>query len=80
MKKERDGVKEIEKICKNILKLQDEDFVLIDEIVQDQCNYSHPLKMATVRQQHDLGEYNDRVMVALKNLQEVLKSGATICK
>lgn len=80
MKKERDGVKEIEKVCKAVLKLQYEDFIAMDKVIQEQSGYTHPLKMSTTRWQHELGEHNKRVMAALRNLHKVLRDGVTIQK
>lgn len=78
--KERNGVKEIEKVCKAVLKLQYEDFIAMDKVAQEQIEYMHPLKMATANWQHELGEHNKRVMVALRNLHKVLRDGNKIQK
>ena len=78
--KERDGIKEVEKVCEAILKLQTEDFIMMDEIAQGQCNYNSPLRIATARWQNELGVHNKQVIEILKNLHGVLKNGATIQK
>jgi hypothetical protein len=79
-KKPRDGVKEIEKVCKAVLKLQYEDFIAMDKVAQEQSEYTNPLKMATVKWQHELSIHNKRVMVALRNLQKAIQDGQTIQK
>lgn len=80
MKKERNGVKEIEKVCRAVLKLQYEDFIAMDNVAQDQSEYMHPLKIATAKWQHELGNHNKQVMVALRNLHKVLRDGEKIQK
>ena len=80
MKNKRDGVKEIEKVCMAVLNLEIEDFAEMDRVAQKQCEYAHPLKMATARWQNELGEHNKKVMEELKNLRNVLKDGAKIQK
>ena len=76
--KERNGINEINKACKSVIKLTDEDFMAVEEVIKGQLEYTHPFKMATAKSQHDLGEYNTRVVKALKNLRSVILRGAEI--
>ncbi|OBZ08914.1 hypothetical protein A8L34_22435 [Bacillus sp. FJAT-27264] len=73
---ERNSIREINKVCKAVLKLQDGDFVEMEGVYKGQESYSHPLKNATAAKQNQLGAYNRRVTEALKNLRSVLESGA----
>jgi hypothetical protein len=80
MKKERNGINEINKVCKAILKLQENDFVEMRKVALEQYEYTHPLKQATAHWQHELGCHNIRVLDALENLQKVIIEGAKIQK
>lgn len=71
-------MKKIEKLCKAIHELTDEDFREADEIIRGQLEYCHPFKMATAKWQHDLGEHNAAVIAKLRELKEVIKQGANI--
>lgn len=75
---ERDGVKEIEKVCIAVLKLQDSDFEEMGKVYTEQEKYTHPLKMATANRQHALGMHNRKVTQALKNLQDTIRAGVDI--
>lgn len=72
----RNSINEVNKICKAVLKLHDEDFTEVESMYEAQAAYSHPLKNATTARQNQLGEYNRRVTESLKNLWAVLKAGA----
>lgn len=74
------AIERIEEACKCILAIKEEDFREMIEIAEGQKNYAHPLKMATAKWQHDLGEYNEKVVKQLIELQETLKGGANIRK
>lgn len=80
MEKERNGIKEIEKICRAILKLQDNDFVEMRKVALQQYEYTHPLKQATAHWQHELGCHNIKILDALENLQKILSDGSKIQK
>lgn len=80
MDKKRNGIKEINKVCKSVLKLTDEDFAEMWGIVMQQMEYNHPLKMATTHWQYELSQHNKKVLEILQQLQEVLHNGANIQK
>ena len=65
----------INKVCKNILAITDEEIKEMADICQQQINYIHPFKYATARKQNELGEYNKKVLGKLVELKELLKSG-----
>lgn len=71
-------MKKIEKLCRDIYKLTEEDFREADEIVRGQLEYCHPLKMDTAKWQHDLGKHNAAVIAKLRELKEVIEQGAGI--
>jgi hypothetical protein len=75
---ERDGIKEINKVCKAVLKLQDSDFEQVEKMYKEQASYCHPLKHATASKQHALGEHNKKVVLALKALSDTIKAGTDI--
>lgn len=68
----------IYKICKDVLKITDEEVSEVREIAKGQLEYNHPLKMATTGTQHALGEYNNKVLDKLLELKAVIEEGATI--
>ena len=72
MKNNRDGIKEVNKICIAVLKLTDADFEEVREMVIEQGNYTHPLKNGTANKYHELSKHNMRVIKALQYLQDVL--------
>lgn len=80
MSKERDGMNEVNKVCKAVLKLTDDDFIQARVTAKEQQEYTHPLKMATARRQRELGDHNMQVLDALETLREVIKDGANIKK
>ena len=65
----------IYKICKDILKITEEEITEVRKVYEDQLNYVHPLKMATVKSQHDLGRYNQKVIYQLLELKTILEVG-----
>lgn len=75
---ERNGINEINKVCKAVEKLKDNDFEEIEKMYKEQKYYVHPLKMATANKQHALGEHNRKVAGALKTLRDIIKVGAGI--
>jgi len=80
MTKERNGIKEIEKVCRVILKLQENDFVEMRKVALQQYEYTHPLKPSTAHWQHELGCHNLKVLDALENLQKILADGSKVQK
>jgi hypothetical protein len=70
-----DSIRKVNSICKSVLKLTDDDFTAVCDIAKEQSDYSHPLKMGTAARINDLGSHNQRVIAALKNLQDVIKAG-----
>lgn len=74
------GIEKIEAVCKSVLEISKEDFEEMKQVVEEQKTYTHPLKKATVKWQHELGEYNEKALNKLEELQVVLKSGANIRK
>lgn len=73
--KERNGIEEINKVCKAVLKLTDTDFEQVRKMAQGQRNYINPLKPATSQKQQMLGDHNTRVINALYELREIIKEG-----
>ena len=71
-------MKKINKICQLALTITDEDFAEIQKIIDEQLAYQHPLKMATVNWQRELGEHNAAVVAKLKELIEVINHGKNI--
>ena len=68
----------INAICEEILALDEKDFGEVEVVIHHQKNYCSPLKYATQAWQHELAEYNEKVLTKIKELQELIKSGAEI--
>ena len=71
--KERNSINEVNKVCKAVLKLTDEDFAAAEDMAKAQTTYFHPFKMTTARIQYELGDHNLRVLTALKSLRNVIR-------
>ena len=65
-------------ICGKVLAITEEEVKEVRAIAEKQKAYMHPFKLATANRQHELGEYNDRVINKLLELKEVIKSGDSI--
>lgn len=64
---------------KNLLEsVPDESWSDLDDMIEQQLSYQHPLKMATTMRQHALGEANKKVVDKLKELKEVFKESGKI--
>lgn len=75
-RKEEDAENQIYIILEKILEITPDEIKEIEDICNEQLNYSHPFKMATAEKQHKLGEYNKKVLdklLALKNILEIGK-------
>ena len=70
-----DNVKTIYKISQLALSLTDEDFEELQEMADHQKSYFSPLKPATEREQHKLGEHNQKMIDCLKELRKILIEG-----
>jgi hypothetical protein len=73
-------VEKIEKIAILVNELTEDDFKEATDIAEEQKNYIHPLKMATAKWQHELGEYNIKVINKLRELKTLIESGANITR
>lgn len=65
----------IYKICKDIVKITDEEIQEVKEVYEQQLSYSSPLKFATARKQHELGEHNKNVLEKLLELKAIIENG-----
>jgi hypothetical protein len=78
LKTERNSIEEVNKVCKSVLKLTEEDLKAVEDMANEQARYTHPFKMKTAEKQHCLGSYNQQVIRAIKDLHCILKTGADI--
>lgn len=72
------GSNKIYKICEEVLTVSEDEIKELRDIAAGQKEYMQPLKMATTRRQHELGEHNDKVLDKLLELKEVIESGSDI--
>lgn len=70
-----DSIEKVNKLCKSVLKLTEQDLQAVDTMAQDQASYTHPLKGAKQAKFNKLGNHNQRVLSALQNLRQVLIDG-----
>lgn len=73
-------MEKINRICKAVLKLTEEDFGEVEKIIEQQCTYNHSLKNGTVIWQRELAEHNTKVLEKLRELKDTIKQGETIKK
>ena len=66
---------DINKVCKQVLKIEDADFDEMTAIASGQAEYVHPLKCATAAKQNKLGRYNLRVLSLLRELRDTINAG-----
>jgi mevalonate kinase len=68
-------VEKVNKLCRSVLELTEQDLQAVDTIAQEQASYTHPLKVAKQAKVNELGNHNQRVLSALRNLRQVLIDG-----
>lgn len=68
-------IERVNRICKAVLKLTDEDINAVEIMAQEQSGFTHPLKQDKQAHYNDLGNHNVKVINALKDLRGVLVSG-----
>jgi len=73
-----DAVEKINKICADVLSVTDEELEAALNVARSQMEYFSPLKNATMRWQHELGEHNMEVLTSLRSLRDTIKKGAGI--
>jgi hypothetical protein len=66
------SIQKVNKICKAVKNLTDEDFKAVLKMAKEQTEFIHPLKMATASKLNDTGNHNFKVIKALQNLKIVL--------
>lgn len=64
----------INKICKAIKKLTSEDFSDSKKEIEEQKNYIHPLKHAKQAKINSTGDYNEKVLIKLEELKNLIDS------
>ena len=71
-------MEKMNEICEMILTLNEEDYANAAEVIHHQKEYISPLRPTTQGWQNDLGNYNEKVVAKIKELHELLKTGADI--
>lgn len=71
-----DSIQKVNKVCKTVKNLTEDDFKAVLNMAKEQSEYVHPLKMATASKLNDTGNYNLKVIEALQNLKTVIESRA----
>lgn len=68
------AISKLNKICMEIVRLNDFDFKEMESVIQEQAEYIHPLKNATAARYHSLAEHNKKVLASLRSLKETIES------
>ena len=71
-----DSIEKVNEVCKLALSLTDEDLKAVDEMSNEQAGYLHPFNGEKQAKFNDLGNHNQKVLDAVKNLREILIDGA----
>lgn len=67
-----ESIKKINKICKEVRRLTEEDFTAVLDMATKQAEYTHPLKMATASKINNTGDYNFMVIEGLRKLKNII--------
>ena len=73
-------IQNINKICKQILKLTDKEFEEAISIDNEQRYYVHPLKLATQKRINEMGENNSRIISLIKELKDAIELNENLVK
>lgn len=68
------SVRKINRICEGVRLLTEDEFQAAISMANKQIAYINPLKPQKQEYFNDLGEYNKKVIAALRELQSVIKS------
>lgn len=71
-KKQISPVSKVNRLCKAIAALTDDDIIEVEKIAREQVAYSHPLKMATARKINSTGKHNLSVLEDLRKIRETI--------
>lgn len=75
MQKQQGSVDKVNSLCVQALKITQKDLIAVDKMAKEQTGYVNPLKGAKQSKFNELGNHNQRVLFALQNLINVIKSG-----
>ena len=68
----------IDRLCSMALEVSDDDIQRMREIINDQREFIRPLMPATTEWQHQLADFNERVLNKVIELKELITSGESI--
>lgn len=73
-------MKKLLKVCRDILKIPESDFEEAVRTARQRQEFISPLRMATTKRQHELGDYNMEVVTALGALRDLIRKGAELSR
>jgi len=73
-----ENLNKIDLLCSMALKVSDDDIQRMREIINDQREFIRPLMPATTEWQHQLADFNERVLDKVIELKELIASGESI--
>ena len=73
-----ENLNKIDLLCSMALKVSDDDIQRMREIINDQREFIRPLMPATTEWQHQLADFNERVLNKVIELKELIASGESI--
>lgn len=68
------GINKVNKVCRNILKLSDEDIADVKKMAEEQMQYIHPLKGKRQYKLNNHGLRNLKIINAIEELREILNT------
>jgi len=68
----------IDLLCCTVSKMTDKDFEEMEELIKDQREWNIPLLPKTTAWQHELAEFNARVLLKVRELKELIAEGDSI--
>lgn len=75
---EEKSMSRIDIICCTAAALTDDDFSAMEQRIADQREYDNPILASVTKWQHDLADFNERVLQKVRELKAAIDSGNAI--
>ena len=75
---DRENMNKIDVLCLDVASITDDDFKEIEQSIQDQREFNIPLLPKTTEWQHQLADFNERVLLKVRELKALLAEGDEI--
>ena len=71
-------INKIDVLCCTVSSITEEDFQEIEQSIRDQRDFAVPLLAKTTEWQHQLADFNERVLKKVRELKDVIAEGDAI--